>query len=222
MCCHDVFIGLTSVRFLSAPLLVMKVNACGCYSLSVNSAQLTQFEDSHNHFFLVGWNQWSHHCMPQLITYHNSQPPTHPIPQLPTFNSLHAPTPNPQLIAYHNSQPPTHHIPQLPTPNSLHAPTPNPQLIAYHNSQPPTHHIPQLPTPNSSHTTTLLMVTLKHFVLLLLVMLALLQPPKMTFFTVVGSTEARCSVLVRQSICSFIRMMGKFTKEFIEEVTAGD
>jgi len=53
-------------------------------------------------------------------------------------------------------------------------------------------------------------------------MLTLLQPPTVTFFTVVGSTEARCSVLLRQSFCTFLRVMGLFTKEFMEEVTAGD
>jgi len=39
-------------------------------------------------------------------------------------------------------------------------------------------------------------------------MLALLQTPTVTFFTVVGSTEARCSVLLRQSFCIFVRVMG--------------
>ena len=56
----------------------------------------------------------------------------------------------------------------------------------------------------------------------LLVMLALLQTPIVTFFTVVCSTEARCSVLLRQSFCRFLRVMGLFTEEFMEEVTAGD
>jgi len=39
-------------------------------------------------------------------------------------------------------------------------------------------------------------------------MLALLQTPTVIFFTVVGSTEARCSVLLRQSFCIFVRVMG--------------
>jgi hypothetical protein len=56
----------------------------------------------------------------------------------------------------------------------------------------------------------------------LLVMLALLQAHTVTFFTVVCSTVARCSVLLRQSFCRFLRVMGLFTKEFMEEVTAGD
>jgi len=87
--CSNIFIGLTSVTFLSAPLQVMKVNACGCYSFSVSSVQLTQFEDSQCHFFLVGWGQGRHLC----------------VPQFPTPNSSYTTTSTPQFIPCHNPQP---------------------------------------------------------------------------------------------------------------------
>lgn len=114
--CHNIFIRLTSVRFLSVPLQVMKVNACGCYSLSVSFVQLTQFED---------WEGASG----TIITYHKYQPPNHCIPQLLTPNSSYTTSPNPQIIAYHNSQPPNHRMPQLPTPTSLHITPSTPQFI---------------------------------------------------------------------------------------------
>jgi len=113
----------------------MKVNACGCYSLSVSSVHLTQFED---------WDGTSG----AIITYHNSQPPAHHIPQIPTPRSSYTTTSNPQLIIYHNPtpksshttthnhHPPPHCMPQLRTPNSSHIATSTPQFIPYHNPQP--------------------------------------------------------------------------------------
>jgi hypothetical protein len=104
--CGNIFVGLTSVTFLSAPLPVMKVNACDCYSFSVSSVQLTQFEDSQCHFFLVGWGQGSHHC----------------VPQFPTPNSSHTTVPNPQLVAYHNFHSPVHPMSQPPAWRSRYLP----------------------------------------------------------------------------------------------------